>query len=74
MARREAHPPAEQEVRLPPRLIHCISGGQQLWVAYQAQRTVMTFRGLVRLRVVVQRCRNPACEVYQWQQLSRKRS
>jgi len=66
MARREARPPAEREVRLTPRLIHCISCGQRLWVAYHAQRTLMTFRGLVRLRVVVRRCRNRACELYQW--------
>jgi len=64
MARREARPPAEREVRLTPRLIHCISCGQRLWVAYHAKRTLMTFRGLVRLRLVVRRCRNPACELY----------
>lgn len=64
MARREARPQASREVRLTPRLIHCISCQQRLWVAYHAQRTLMTFRGLVRLRLVVRRCRNPACELY----------
>lgn len=64
MARREARPPAEREVRLIPRLIHCMSCQQRLWVAYHAQRTLMTFRGLVRLRLVVRRCRNQACELY----------
>ena len=49
MARREARPPAEREVRLTRRLIHCLSCGQRLWVAYHARRTLMTFRGLVRL-------------------------
>jgi hypothetical protein len=66
MARREARPPAEREVCLTPRLIHCIGCGQRLWVAYHAGRTLMTFRGLVRLRVVVRRCRNPECELYHW--------
>ena len=66
MARREARPRAEREVGLTPRLIHCISCGQRLWVAYHAGRTLMTFRGLVRLRVVVRRCRNSGCELYHW--------
>ena len=64
MARRAARPPAEREVRLTPRLIHCISCQQRLWVAYHAQRQLVTFRGLVRLRLVVRRCRNPGCELY----------
>jgi hypothetical protein len=64
MARREARPKASREVRLIPRLIHCMSCQQRLWVAYHAQRTLMTFRGLVRLRLVVRRCRNQACELY----------
>ncbi len=66
MARRAARPKASREVRLTPRLIHCLGCGQRLWVAYHARRTLMTFRGLVRLRVVVRRCRNPACELYHW--------
>jgi hypothetical protein len=64
MTRRAARPPAEREIRLTPQLIHCMSCGQRLWVAYHAGRTLMTFRGLVRLRVVVRRCRNSACELY----------
>ena len=64
MARREARPPAEREVRLVPRRLHCVSCQNRLWVAYHAERTLMTFRGLVRLRLVVRRCGNPACELY----------
>ena len=64
MARREARPPATREVRLTPRRLHCGSCGQRLWVAYHAGRTLMTFRGLVRLRLVVRRCRNQTCELY----------
>ncbi len=64
MARREAHPPAEREVRLTPRRMHCVNCEQRLWVAYHAQRTLMTFRGLVRLTLVVRRCRNQECDLY----------
>lgn len=64
MARRAARPRAEREVRLAPRLIYCIHCGKRLWVAYHAGRTLMTFRGLVQLRVVVRRCRNQECDLY----------
>ena len=64
MARREARPPAEREVRLTPRRMHCVNCEQRLWVAYHAQRTLMTFRGLVRLTLVVRRCRNQECDLY----------
>jgi hypothetical protein len=64
MARREARPPAQREVRLTPRSQECVSCGKRLWVAYHAQRTLMTFRGLVRLRLVVRRCRNQECDLY----------
>src|SRR5579864_6910655 len=64
MARREARPPAQREVCLTPRARQCVSCEQRLWVAYHAQRTLMTFRGLVRLRLVVRRCRNQECALY----------
>ena len=64
MARREARPPAEREVRLTPLSKECMNCGERLWVAYHAQRTLMTFRGLVRLTLVVRRCRNTECELY----------
>jgi hypothetical protein len=41
-----------------------MSYGKRLWVAYHAQRTLMTFRGLVRLTLVVRRCRNQECDLY----------
>jgi hypothetical protein len=64
MARRATRPQASREVRLTPRSEACLSCGGRLWVAYHAQRTLMTFRGLVRLRLVVRRCRNQACDLY----------
>ena len=64
MARRDPRPPAQREVRLTPLREHCVSCEQRLWVAYHAQRTLMTFRGLVRLTLVVRRCRNAGCALY----------
>ncbi len=64
MARREARPPAQREVRLTPLHEQCVGCDQRLWVAYHAQRTLMTFRGLVHLRLVVRRCRNTECALY----------
>lgn len=64
MVRREARPPAEREVRLIPRRIQCVNCDQRLWVAYHAQRPLMTFGGVVRLTLVVRRCRNQECELY----------
>src|SRR2546425_12839189 len=64
MARRDPRPPAQREVRLTPLREQCVSCEQRLWVAYHAQRTLMTFRGLVRLTLVVRRCRNPECALY----------
>ena len=64
MARREARPPAQRQVRLTPQCQECVSCGERLWVAYHARRTLMTFRGLVHLTLVVRRCRNAACALY----------
>src|SRR5437764_7268723 len=64
MARRQARPPAGREVRLTPLREQCVNCGERLWVAYHAQRTLMTCRGLVQLTLVVRRCRNPECALY----------
>src|SRR6266571_9463554 len=64
MARREARPPAQRAVCLTPRRMYCVNCEQRLWVAYHAQRTLMTFRGLVHLTLVVRRCRNRECLLY----------
>jgi hypothetical protein len=64
MARREARPFAQRAVRLTPLHQQCVSCQQRLWVAYHAQRTLMTLGGLVRLTLVVRRCRNRACALY----------
>src|SRR5437764_12087719 len=64
MTRRQARPPAGREVRLTPLREQCVNCGKRLWVAYHAQRTLMTLRGLVRLRLVVRRCRDQECDLY----------
>src|SRR5579859_1400852 len=64
MARQVARPIAQREVRLTPLREQCVSCGERLWVAYHAQRTLMTFRGLVHLTLVVRRCRTPECALY----------
>jgi len=64
MARRAARPPAKLAVRLTPLASECLKCGARLWVAYHAHRTLMTFRGLVRLTLVVRRCRNAECAWY----------
>ncbi len=64
MARRQARPPAQRAVRLTPLREQCVSCGERLWVAYHAQRTLMTFRGLIQLTLVVRRCRNQECVLY----------
>jgi hypothetical protein len=64
MARRAARPRAHRAVRLTPLHKQCVGCQQRLWVAYHAQRTLMTLGGLVRLTLVVRRCRNRACALY----------
>ena len=64
MARRAARPPAQRAVRLTPLSKQCLQCGARLWVAYHAHRTLMTYRGMVRLTLVVRRCRNAECAWY----------
>jgi hypothetical protein len=64
MARQVARPLAQRAVRLTPLREQCVSCGERLWVAYHAQRTLMTFRGLVHLILVVRCCRTPECALY----------
>jgi len=44
---------------------HCPICEGKLWVAYHNARTVATLSGLVRLRLVIRRCVNPECALYQ---------
>ena len=65
MARNQCRPEAASELRLDPIDTYCPICERKLWVAYHNARTVATLGGLVRLRLVVRRCVNRECELYQ---------
>ena len=65
MARNQPRPQATSEVRLEPLDDRCQVCEGKLWVAYHNARTVTTLEGSVRLRLVVRRCVNRECELYQ---------
>lgn len=65
MARNQRRPQATSELRLEPLDDHCPICERRLWVAYHNARTVATLSGLVRLRLVIRRCVNPQCDLYQ---------
>jgi hypothetical protein len=61
MPRRSARPPADQTLELPAHSRACPACAGPLWSAAMAQRTVVTLEGLLRLRLQIRSCRNPAC-------------
>lgn len=65
MSRSQPRPEATSELRLEPLDDHCRACTGKLWVSYHNLRTVNTLDGLVRLRLVVRRCVDPGCELYQ---------
>lgn len=65
MARNQRRPKATSELRLEPLSDRCLICAEKLWVAYHNARTVATLSGLVRLRLVIRRCVNPECALYQ---------
>jgi hypothetical protein len=65
MARNQRRPEAASELRLEPLHDLCGACGERSWVAYHGTRTVTTLEGSVRLRLVVRRCVNRECELYQ---------
>src|SRR5215469_2072815 len=64
MSRTEPRARAEQQERLTPQRKTCIECSHPMWVAYHAERTVLTLQGLRRLTLVVRRCRNQECPRY----------
>jgi hypothetical protein len=62
--RRVARPQAEQQICLQPQEVNCRYCGEWMPVAYHAQRKILTLNGLIQLRVVVRRCRQPGCQAY----------
>jgi hypothetical protein len=65
MPRNQPRPQASSELRLEPLGDRCGDCDGKLWVAYHNARTVTMLEGSVRLRLVVRRCVNPECELYQ---------
>src|SRR5918994_1932765 len=65
MARNHPRPKAPSEIRLEPLDELCQGCTRRLWVAYHRLRTVAMLDGLVRLRLVIRRCTNPECALYQ---------
>ena len=64
MPRRSARPQPDRTVDLPTHTRTCPACAGPLWCAATARRTVVTLEGLVRLRLQVRSCRNPACPRY----------
>jgi hypothetical protein len=61
MPRRSARPRPDREIDLPAHARACPACSGPLWSAATARRTVVTLEGLVRLRLQLRSCRNPAC-------------
>ena len=55
---------ATQERRLRPEVMECRVCGQRLRLEYSSWRKVATLEGMVRLKVSIGRCTNPACTRY----------
>ena len=61
MPRRSARPRPDRTLDLPAHTRTCPACSGPLWSAATVRRTVVTPEGLVRLRLQVRSCRNPAC-------------
>src|SRR5438067_9220656 len=61
MPRRSARPRPDRTLELTTHTRDCPTCGRRLWAANKPQRAVVTLEGLVRLRLQVRACRNPAC-------------
>jgi hypothetical protein len=61
MPRRSARPHPDRTLDLPAHTRVCPACSGPLWSAATARRTVVTLEGLVRLRLQVRSCRDPAC-------------
>ena len=61
MPRRSARPRPERVLDLPAHTRACPACSGPLWSAATARRTVVTLAGLVRLRLQIRSCRDPAC-------------
>jgi len=61
MARKQARPPANQQVTLELLQTTCRGCGNRMRMGHHSHRTVTTLAGVTRLTLKVYRCRNQAC-------------
>jgi hypothetical protein len=61
MARKQARPPATQQVTLQPLQLTCRGCGSRMRMGHHSHRTVTTLQGVTHLTLKVYRCRNTAC-------------
>jgi hypothetical protein len=64
MARKQARPPATQQVTLEPLQLTCRACGSRMRMGHHSHRTVTTLQGVTRLTLKVYRCRNQGCSRY----------
>lgn len=64
MARKTPRPQPTRRQDLEPVLHQCPVCDSAMWFAYTKQCTVTTLEAMMRLRVVVRQCINPACAAY----------
>lgn len=64
MARRNARPTPTQEQVLEPVCTACPLCGKPMWADYSNHRTLVTLRGLLRLRLRIRRCPHADCPRY----------
>ncbi len=64
MARKQARPPATQQMTLEPLQKTCRACGSRMRMGHHSHRTVTTLVGVTRLTLKVYRCRNQECPRY----------
>jgi hypothetical protein len=64
MARKQARPPARQQVTLVPLQLSCRTCGKRMRMGHHSHRTVTTLAGVTGLTLKVYRCHNQACPRY----------
>ena len=62
MARTQPRPKATSAQTLEALRRRCPNCGHAMWADYDNHRSITTLKGIVRLRLKIRRCANPACE------------
>jgi len=64
MARRTPKPPPTRTETLECIATACPRCGTPMWVNYENTRVIVTLKDVVKLRLRIRRCQNPACDLY----------